>query len=337
MTNLDLNELERLAREATPQDFDSGEIMSNVGEWIDCPHCGGEGAVQLDADYCNYDGRALGVQFYGIGNAHGAAENYYRAARPAVVLAMIARIRELEAAPGLTGDRLTEEKTAHIAQCDGFAFSGYVLAKGDGARCIVEKSAVRWLSKDEMWAVMHPPEAAQQQAEPVCKNGADCSAAQHCVHGCKSVEQQPEPGADEPVTMREINAAWDAFNKLIDQNDTWRMSAAIAAARAADPRGYVHPTSAALERDYAAVGQRLMLACTEAGCPNDKNMADWIAEVAGQRAGVAELRKIAENITTHAATQPKTTWGEGYRQACMDIAGWLRLRANGAATNIEST
>ncbi|CBJ38279.1 protein of unknown function [Ralstonia solanacearum CMR15] len=97
-TTLDINELERLAREATPQDFDSGEIMSNAGEWIDCPHCGGEGAVQLEADYCNYDGQALGVQFYGIGSAHGAAENYYRAARPAVVIAMIARIRDLEAA-----------------------------------------------------------------------------------------------------------------------------------------------------------------------------------------------------------------------------------------------
>ncbi|QMV33475.1 hypothetical protein 8G_00043 [Ralstonia phage Hyacinthe] len=86
MADLDLNELERLAREATPQDFDSGEIMRNAGEWIDCPHCGGEGAVQLEIDYCNYDGQALGVQFYGIGNAHGAAERYYRAMRPAVAL-----------------------------------------------------------------------------------------------------------------------------------------------------------------------------------------------------------------------------------------------------------
>lgn len=102
MADLDLNELERLAREATPQDFDSAKIKPEGG-WIECPHCGGNGEVELEADYCNYDGQALGVQFYGIGNAHGAAENYYRAARPAVVLAMIARIREMEAAARFTG------------------------------------------------------------------------------------------------------------------------------------------------------------------------------------------------------------------------------------------
>ncbi|ENZ74951.1 MULTISPECIES: hypothetical protein [Ralstonia] len=98
MDDFDLAELQRLAREATPQDFDSAKLKPDADGWIECPHCGGEGSVQLEADYCNYDGQALGVQFYGIGNAFGAAERYYRAARPAVVLAMIARIRELEAA-----------------------------------------------------------------------------------------------------------------------------------------------------------------------------------------------------------------------------------------------
>ncbi|AST86256.1 hypothetical protein CIG66_07170 [Ralstonia pseudosolanacearum] len=67
---------------------------------------------------------------------------------------------------GLTDDSLTEEKAAHIVERDGFAVTGYVLALLDGRRCIVEKSAVRWLNKDQMWAVMHPSEDDPQQAEP---------------------------------------------------------------------------------------------------------------------------------------------------------------------------
>lgn len=104
MADLNLNELERLAREATPQDFDSAKLTCDANGWIECPHCGGEGNVQLEADYCNYDGQALGVQFYGIGNEFGTAERYYRAARPAVILAMIARIRELELRAGQRAD-----------------------------------------------------------------------------------------------------------------------------------------------------------------------------------------------------------------------------------------
>lgn len=49
---------------------------------------------------------------------------------------------------------------------------------------------------------------------------------------CHAV-MKAEPVGGERVSMAEINAAWDAFNKLIDQNDTWRMGAAIKAARAA--------------------------------------------------------------------------------------------------------
>lgn len=79
---------------------------------------------------------------------------------------------------GLTGDRLTEEKAAHIMQRDGYEVTGYVLAQPDGRRCIVEKSAVRWLNKDQMWEVMHPSEAAQQQAEPV--HEADYCTESNC-------------------------------------------------------------------------------------------------------------------------------------------------------------
>jgi hypothetical protein len=83
------SELKKLAEAATPQDFDSAEEKVENG-YIECPHCGGSGEVELEADYCNYDNVAIGVQFYGIGHEFGAAEAYYRAARPTAVLALIA-------------------------------------------------------------------------------------------------------------------------------------------------------------------------------------------------------------------------------------------------------
>lgn len=53
-------------------------------------------------------------------------------------------------------DRLTREKAAHIIARDGFVVSGVVLTKPNGSVCIVDKSAVRWLTGDELFRVMHP-------------------------------------------------------------------------------------------------------------------------------------------------------------------------------------
>ncbi|MGU7779924.1 hypothetical protein [Burkholderia sp. PU8-34] len=47
---------------------------------------------------CNYDGEALGVQFFGIGDAVGAAEAYFRAAKPSIVMALIDRLERAESA-----------------------------------------------------------------------------------------------------------------------------------------------------------------------------------------------------------------------------------------------
>lgn len=91
LADLDLDKLEELARAATPQNFDSAQVL-NQGH-IECPSCDGSGEVELTADYCNYDGRALGVQFYGIGPEHRAAEAFYRAANPAAVLQLVALAR----------------------------------------------------------------------------------------------------------------------------------------------------------------------------------------------------------------------------------------------------
>ncbi len=91
LADLDLDKLEALARAATPQNFDSAQVL-NQGH-IECPSCDGSGEVELTADYCNYDGKAMGVQFYGIGPEHRAAEAFFRAANPAAVLDLIALAR----------------------------------------------------------------------------------------------------------------------------------------------------------------------------------------------------------------------------------------------------
>jgi hypothetical protein len=91
--------LKAAALAATPQDIDSAQRIEHYedGSHIGCPACGGEGNVELNSDFCNYDGEALGVQFYGIGNAHKLAEDYFRMVKPATVLALIERLQCAEA------------------------------------------------------------------------------------------------------------------------------------------------------------------------------------------------------------------------------------------------
>ncbi|WP_254226014.1 hypothetical protein [Burkholderia multivorans] len=100
LTDEQLATLKQTALAATPQNIDSAESIDHYtdGRYIECPCCSGEGTVELEADFLNYDGKALGVQFYGIGNEPGAAEAYFRAASPATILALLARLEHAEAA-----------------------------------------------------------------------------------------------------------------------------------------------------------------------------------------------------------------------------------------------
>lgn len=52
--------------------------------------------------------------------------------------------------------RLTAEKSETVQKRDGYRITGFVLHHPEtGERCIVEMSAVRWLSKEESWWLMH--------------------------------------------------------------------------------------------------------------------------------------------------------------------------------------
>lgn len=108
---LDLDAIEAAAKAATPQDFDSAEETSDGG-YINCPTCDGEGSVELGRDHLNYDGEAIGVQFYGVGDAHVKAEAFLRAAKPAVVLELVRRLRSAES---LVAARIVEVSTDSVA------------------------------------------------------------------------------------------------------------------------------------------------------------------------------------------------------------------------------
>lgn len=121
--NIDLEKLLELAGKATPQHFDLAQMVTSDG-LIECPCCSGSGEVELGNDYCNYDGAAIGVQFYGIGDAHVNAEEFYRAANPATVTELVnmvkgstlACIADVQAEPEFPGDA-PPELMKYIRQC----------------------------------------------------------------------------------------------------------------------------------------------------------------------------------------------------------------------------
>jgi hypothetical protein len=115
MTPDRLDEIERAAREATPGNLDTvpnppSEYGGKETGHYDCPLCGGEGSVD-GVTYCNFDGIAMGVQFFGIGEGFGKYETFFRLANPAAVLELVADNRtlraELAAARG-EGERMRE-------------------------------------------------------------------------------------------------------------------------------------------------------------------------------------------------------------------------------------
>ncbi|MDE1188537.1 MAG: hypothetical protein PW844_19000 [Pantoea sp.] len=96
MTMQLLNELVELAGKVTALNLDTAQSVKDEDGYIECPLCCGEGHVDAENDYCNIDAVPLGVQFYGIGPEHGLAEQYFRAANPAAILAIAEYVKGLE-------------------------------------------------------------------------------------------------------------------------------------------------------------------------------------------------------------------------------------------------
>jgi hypothetical protein len=53
-------------------------------------------------------------------------------------------------------DKMTRKKVQSLTESGNLEISGNVLCRNDGQRAIVEMGAVRWLTNEEMWALMHP-------------------------------------------------------------------------------------------------------------------------------------------------------------------------------------
>lgn len=100
LTGEHLATLKQAALTVTPQDIDGAERIESRpdGSYITCPACEGEGCIPFESDYCNFDHVAIGVQFYGIGTEPGAAEAYFRAAKPATIIALLDRLERAESA-----------------------------------------------------------------------------------------------------------------------------------------------------------------------------------------------------------------------------------------------
>lgn len=85
------------AEKATALNLDTAQEVRDEDGYLECPVCGGEGSVDAERDYCNIDGVALGIQFYGIGEHHGLAEQYFRIATPANILALVETLEKAQA------------------------------------------------------------------------------------------------------------------------------------------------------------------------------------------------------------------------------------------------
>ena len=93
--------LRQAALKASPGDLDTVPNPPteyggrDEGGECECPFCG-DGYVDV-VTYSNFDHVAMGVQFFGIGDEFGNYEAYFRQARPATILALLAERDALRA------------------------------------------------------------------------------------------------------------------------------------------------------------------------------------------------------------------------------------------------
>jgi len=77
---------------------------------------------------------------------------------------------------------LTHRKTKGIIKDNGYHVTGFVLSRPDGDKCIVDMSAVRWLTGKEFFEMTHPP-VVLPTAEPV---EFLCNATRFKITGSKA-------------------------------------------------------------------------------------------------------------------------------------------------------
>ena len=76
-----IDKLEALLALASPQALETAakrEETPSLNEYLDCPFCDGEGSVD-GVTLTNYDGEAVGIQFFGVGDQFVHNETAFRA------------------------------------------------------------------------------------------------------------------------------------------------------------------------------------------------------------------------------------------------------------------
>jgi hypothetical protein len=95
-------------------------------------------------------------------------------------------------------DKMTRKKVESLTKSGNIEISGNVLCRTDGQRAIVEMGAVRWLTNEEMWALMHPLQDLLPAAQP-----------ESVIHEGESYLLKPCPFCASGVTnIRPLGRIW---------------------------------------------------------------------------------------------------------------------------------
>lgn len=118
-------ELIELLAKATPGDLNTCKTETHGGI-VECPACDGEGVVPQDSHYSNFDGVALGVQFYGVGPHFGAHQKLWQwfIDHKETILTALSKTRVDALASDTQGER---DKALE----DAFADGAWEILKGD--------------------------------------------------------------------------------------------------------------------------------------------------------------------------------------------------------------
>jgi len=177
-SRVDIAEMRALMEACTKGDLSTAERHIE-SEYVECPACSGDGEIEA-SDYCNFDGKALGVQFYGIGPEFGAHEKLWCA----VTAALPALLTELEA---------TRAAAERIAELEGALEN--ILGNGDSEKWMtcVEPLIARFKTSAKFGAdAVHNPQGSAAIAELLTSMAGRLDAA---VAKANAALQRKEPGA----------------------------------------------------------------------------------------------------------------------------------------------
>jgi len=113
----------------TPGDLDTSDHIGRGN--YNCPCCEGEGAVE-GKTFTNFDGFAVGVQFFGVGDEFAKYEAFFRAANPQTVRVLLDTLERQAAEIERLREGYAGALDTMIAQRDRFKRKGLSHEELDG-------------------------------------------------------------------------------------------------------------------------------------------------------------------------------------------------------------